>query len=219
MKITFFFYIFIKTLTNVNSNIIGYDVSQEDGFGQNIYSLYRNNLNQYLDQNDFLSESKLNQLDGDRSFDLMNGDYWYNKNQNLPSYEDFKSIRQQESESHSTLLAGHQYVSGGAGEGKQHLRPDGKLDNKYETKSDEDLPAYCDPPNPCPINEIGDDCDPRPYNEFTADFSKKYQDQQNCMCDEDHNECSKTAKPKSLDRINKLLDNIKELSILSDKVK
>lgn len=210
----------IKALTNVDSNIIGYDVdfSQEDGLGHNIFSLYRNNLDNFLDQSDYLSESKLKQFDDDRSIDQFNGDYWYNKNQNLPSYGNYKSMRQEESESHSSSIAGHQYVSGGAGEGKQHLSPDGKFDNKYETKSDEDLPAYCDPPNPCPINEIGDDCDPRPYKEFTAEFSKNYQDQQNCMCDEDHNECSKTKKPKSFDKINNLIENIKELSILSDKV-
>lgn len=123
--------------------------------------------------------------------------------------------RDEESESHSSLVAGHQYVSGGAGEGKQHLLPDGSVDNKEEVKSDEDLPAYCDPPNPCPLGYKGDDCDPRPYSEYTAEFSKNYQDQQNCMCDDDHNECgsSKSAKTRSNQKLNDLIQNIQNLQI------
>lgn len=110
----------------------------------------------------------------------------------------------EETASHSSLMAGHQYVSGGAGEGKQHLHPDGTVNNKEEIKSDEDLPAYCDPPNPCPLGYLGDDCDARPYHEFSAEYSKAYQEQQNCMCDDDHNDCQKSSKSKSLD--NKMND-------------
>jgi hypothetical protein len=109
--------------------------------------------------------------------------------------------RDEESESHSSLGSGYQYasqyVSGGAGEGKQHLQPDGHLDNKEEVKSDEDLPAYCHPPNPCPVGYKGEDCDKRPYQQYTAEYSKDYQDQQNCMCDDDHNECHKTINYRS----------------------
>lgn len=39
---------------------------------------------------------------------------------------------------------------GGAGEGKQYLSPSGNIVNKQEVKTDAVLPAYCDPPNPCP---------------------------------------------------------------------
>merc|ERR1712095_133546 len=35
------------------------------------------------------------------------------------------------------------------------------------------LPAYCDPPNPCPKG-------------YRAEFSRKYQASQNCMCDSEH---------------------------------
>ena len=87
--------------------------------------------------------------------------------------------REEETESHSSLGSGFQYVSGGAGEGKQHLQPDGRLSNKDEVKTDEDLPAYCHPPNPCPVGYNGEDCDRRPYEEFTAEYSKNYQEQQN----------------------------------------
>jgi hypothetical protein len=69
------------------------------------------------------------------------------------------------------------------------LHPDGGVENKEEVKSDEDLPAYCDPPNPCPVGYLGEDCDARPFEEFTAAYSKSYQEQQNCMCDDDHNDC------------------------------
>ena len=76
------------------------------------------------------------------------------------------------------------------------MQPDGSVLNKEEVKSDEDLPAYCDPPNPCPIGYSGDDCDSRPYEEYTAEFSKNYQEQQNCMCDDDHNDCHKSVRSK-----------------------
>lgn len=124
--------------------------------------------------------------------------------------------KDEETETHSSLIAGHQYVSGGAGEGKQHLQPDGTVDNKEEIKSDEDLPAYCDPPNPCPVGYQGDDCDLRPYTDFTAEFSKSYQEQQNCMCDDDHNDCQHHQKSaqsnkggsKSMDKVNEMISNI-----------
>ena len=116
--------------------------------------------------------------------------------------------RDEETESHSSLIAGHQYVSGGAGEGKQHLQPDGTVDNKEEIKSDEDLPAYCDPPNPCPVGYLGDDCDRRPYFQFTAEYSKFYQEQQNCMCDDDHNDCQKSAKAKSTDKVSEIMSQM-----------
>lgn len=116
--------------------------------------------------------------------------------------------RDEETESHSSLGSGHQYVSGGAGEGKQHLQPDGSVLNQQEVKSDEDLPAYCDPPNPCPVGYVGEDCDSRPYEEYTAEFSKNYQEQQNCMCDDDHNECKRTIRSKSNDKMADLLKEI-----------
>jgi len=126
-------------------------------------------------------------------------------------------VDEEELESHSSLVGGqvHQYVSGGAGEGKQHLQPDGAIDNKEEVKSDEDLPAYCDPPNPCPIGVLSDDCDPRTFDIFTAQYSKNYQEQQNCMCDDDHNECHKRAKTVSSssssgDRVVDLISNLND---------
>jgi hypothetical protein len=40
---------------------------------------------------------------------------------------------------------------GGAGEGQQHLSPSGQIPNRPEVKTDQELPSYCDPPNPCPL--------------------------------------------------------------------
>jgi len=46
-----------------------------------------------------------------------------------------------EIQSHSALGDGYQYVQGGAGEGEQHLHPDGSIYNKEIVKTDEDLPS------------------------------------------------------------------------------
>lgn len=51
-------------------------------------------------------------------------------------------------------LWGQQYVSGGAGEGQQRLKPDGSAMNHQQVKTD-NLPAYCNPPNPCPVGLTG----------------------------------------------------------------
>lgn len=50
---------------------------------------------------------------------------------------------------------------GGAGEGRQHLSPGGEIPNKPEVKTDEELPSYCNPPNPCPLGYEGKKSDYR----------------------------------------------------------
>lgn len=60
------------------------------------------------------------------------------------------SLRDQEYLQHSSLF-GHQYMTGGAGEGYQRLKPDGSVKNIQVVKTDAVLPAYCNPPNPCPL--------------------------------------------------------------------
>eukprot|EP00092_Neocalanus_flemingeri_P041841 GFUD01045573.1.p1 GENE.GFUD01045573.1~~GFUD01045573.1.p1 ORF type:complete len:198 (+),score=57.72 GFUD01045573.1:132-725(+) len=47
------------------------------------------------------------------------------------------------------------------------------------------LPAYCDPPNPCPIGYTAEDGCIEVF-ENKAEFSRKYQASQNCMCDTEH---------------------------------
>ncbi|CAB3223846.1 unnamed protein product [Arctia plantaginis] len=87
------------------------------------------------------------------------------------------SLRDQEYLQHSSLW-GHQYVTGGAGEGDQGI-------NRQMVKTDAVLPAYCNPPNPCPVGYTEDQgC----ISEFenTAAFSREYQLAQRCMCDGEH---------------------------------
>ncbi|KPI96838.1 PREDICTED: neuroendocrine protein 7B2 [Papilio xuthus] len=94
------------------------------------------------------------------------------------------SLRDQEYLQHSSLW-GHQYVTGGAGEGEQRLQPSGVLPNRQMIKTDAVLPAYCNPPNPCPVGYTEEQgC----ISEFenTAAYSREYQLAQRCMCDGEH---------------------------------
>lgn len=88
------------------------------------------------------------------------------------------------------------------------MSPNGDIPNRPEVKTDEELPAFCNPPNPCPLgfegrilffvsfhrniffNLLADDCDSSPMSVFTAEYSELYQFQQNCQCDKDHDQCS-----------------------------
>jgi len=47
------------------------------------------------------------------------------------------------------------------------------------------LPAYCDPPNPCPLGYTAQDGCIEDF-ENNSEFSQKYQASQNCMCDTEH---------------------------------
>lgn len=113
------------------------------------------------------------------------------------------SLRDQEFLEHSSLW-GSQLVSGGGGDGQLKLKPQGSM-NKAEMKTDTTLPAYCNPPNPCPVGYTGEQnlfnytemqenfnivvvADMNCLEEFenTAAFSRKYQAAQDCMCDTEH---------------------------------
>ncbi|CAK5041604.1 unnamed protein product [Meloidogyne enterolobii] len=83
------------------------------------------------------------------------------------------------------IAFGHKFMTGGAGEGDQQLHPESEFSHRQEIKSDNVLPAYCDPPNPCPVGYSSrDGC----LEEFdnTADFSRSYQANQQCLCDQEH---------------------------------
>ncbi|KOB76269.1 Neuroendocrine protein 7b2 [Operophtera brumata] len=82
-------------------------------------------------------------------------------------------------------LWGHQYVTGGAGEGQQRLQPTGEVPNRQLVKTDAVLPAYCNPPNPCPVGYTEDQGCIIEF-ENTAAFSREYQLSQRCMCDGEH---------------------------------
>jgi len=100
-----------------------------------------------------------------------------------PSLRD-AAIRDPELLAQSSLW-GHKYMAGGAGKGGQYLMPDGSVISKQEVKTDAVLPAYCEPPNPCPPGFTGEDGCLEDF-ENSADFSREYQARQDCMCDEEH---------------------------------
>lgn len=100
-------------------------------------------------------------------------------------------IRDSEYLGHSPSEAQSAYihVSGGAGEGKQHLNPQGTYGNIQQVKSDESLPFYCHPPNPCPKGYTEKDgC--IELIEDTADVQQKWiktmEARGDCKCDEEH---------------------------------
>lgn len=118
------------------------------------------------------------ETEGDHYFGMS--DYDIDNNPNAPP-----AIRDQEFLQHSPLW-GHQYVTGGAGEGKQRLRPNGLVRHAAnDVKTDAVLPAYCDPPNPCPKGYGNEDGCLEEF-ENSAAFSRDYQGSQECMCDSEH---------------------------------
>lgn len=116
------------------------------------------------------------------------------------------SIRDQEYLEHSSL-PGHLFMQGGAGEGHQHLKPDGSVANVQVVKTDAILPAYCNPPNPCPIGySAEDDC----LEDFenSASFSRDYQSKQQCMCDQEHMfDCPGSTDESEMDTLARSISN------------
>ncbi|XP_071454949.1 neuroendocrine protein 7B2 [Hetaerina americana] len=90
---------------------------------------------------------------------------------------------------HSSLWGGRQYphgaASGGPIPGKMRLKPAGVGGGRPDSKSDAVLPAYCNPPNPCPIGYTESDGCLETF-ENTASFSRDFQANQDCMCDSEH---------------------------------
>ncbi|RWS32022.1 neuroendocrine protein 7B2 precursor-like protein [Leptotrombidium deliense] len=116
------------------------------------------------------------------------------------------SIRDQEYLEHSSLW-GHRYLQGGAGEGYQRLKPDGSVKNYQVIKTDTVLPAYCNPPNPCPQGYTEDDGCLEEF-ENTAAYSREYQSSQQCMCDNEHMfDCPGQTEENELDAIARSIQN------------
>jgi hypothetical protein len=59
------------------------------------------------------------------------------------------------------------------------------MKNSKDAKTDAALPAYCNPPNPCPVGYSAEDGCLEQF-ENTAGFSRQYQASQDCMCDSEH---------------------------------
>ncbi|XP_064603610.1 neuroendocrine protein 7B2-like [Liolophura sinensis] len=129
-------------------------------------------------------------------------------------------LRDQEYEPQNPLY-GYQYVSGGAGEGEQHLSPTGELKNKQEVKTDKVLPAYCNPPNPCPVGYTEKDGCVENF-ENTADSNREFNAKQECACDAEHMyKCPKGSKQintksgeepsPDVNELNKVMEQLGEL--------
>ncbi|XP_014281376.1 neuroendocrine protein 7B2 isoform X1 [Halyomorpha halys] len=92
-------------------------------------------------------------------------------------YQENPTVRDHEYLQHSSLWA-NPFISDN--NENNNLPGIQRPENKQET-----LPAYCDPPNPCPIGYTAEEGCLEEF-ENTAAFSREYQARQNCMCDSEH---------------------------------
>ncbi|KAG8041753.1 hypothetical protein G9C98_007057 [Cotesia typhae] len=93
------------------------------------------------------------------------------------------SIRDHEYLRHSSLVA-NQRMNDEAGEDRHKVQA-AEPKGPKEEKSENTLPAYCTPPNPCPIGYTSvNNC--LENFENTAAFSRDFQASQDCMCDSEH---------------------------------
>ncbi|XP_053981288.1 neuroendocrine protein 7B2 isoform X2 [Hylaeus volcanicus] len=93
------------------------------------------------------------------------------------------SIRDQEYLQHSTLW-GHQRFNNNESNERQKIKP-GTVKFIKDEKAENALPAYCTPPNPCPVGYTSENNCIENF-ENTATFSRDYQNAQDCMCDKEH---------------------------------
>lgn len=82
-------------------------------------------------------------------------------------------LRDQEHLEHSALH-GYQSVSGGTVNGQMK-----------QSKTDKALPAYCNPPNPCPVGKTAEDNCVENF-ENSAENNQRLLRQQECPCDTEH---------------------------------
>jgi hypothetical protein len=119
----------------------------------------------------------------DINFDPSNSEF---SQQVLPDSQFIDLIsRDIESFNDGPLTYGTKYITGGAGEGEQQLRPEDEFEHREQVKSDNVLPAYCEPPNPCPVGYTATDGCLEEF-ENSAEFSRNFQAQQQCLCDQEH---------------------------------
>ncbi|KAL5009138.1 hypothetical protein ScPMuIL_014719 [Solemya velum] len=86
------------------------------------------------------------------------------------------SIRDQEYAEQGPQLWGYQSVSGGTGDGKE---------NPKMVKTDKVLPAYCNPPNPCPKGYTADKNCLENF-ENSGENNRRLLEEQDCPCDAEH---------------------------------
>ncbi|XP_042858246.1 uncharacterized protein LOC122244420 isoform X2 [Penaeus japonicus] len=116
------------------------------------------------------------------------------------------SLRDQEYLSHSSLIEG---------KSKQKLKTN---QEGIKTTTDGVLPAYCNPPNPCPIGyTAADGC--LEYFENSAGFSRDYQALQDCMCDTEHMfECADSTRDSEITALARSIQNEGVLDSTLDKI-
>merc|ERR1712136_291961 len=98
------------------------------------------------------------------------------------------SLRDQEFLKHSSLFS-HQKPSDEENDAKMGEKSAAALGKDAASaasiKGDNVLPAYCNPPNPCPIGHTKENGCVEEF-ENTAAFSREFQSAQDCMCDTEH---------------------------------
>jgi len=161
----------------------------EDMLMQNLYKRLSELDTSYFDDNDILSERRdmpeygylpVNELAGDEDDDGSQA----------------TEIRDSEKIEHSSNVGsqGPIHMSGGSGEATQHLKPDGSVHNIHNghpgVKSDESLPFYCHPANPCPKGMNAKEHNCQENIEDSADAQKQLiaemQLRGECSCDREH---------------------------------
>ncbi|XP_076670270.1 secretogranin_V domain-containing protein 7B2 [Andrena cerasifolii] len=121
------------------------------------------------------------------------------------------SIRDQEYLRHSTLWS-HQRMNNNNKEAYKQKGKFGSMPNSKDEKTENTLPAYCTPPNPCPVGYTSENnCIVNFEN--TAAFSRDYQSAQDCMCDTEHMlDCSvDSASSNNLPRMNNPNSNFNQI--------
>nr|CAG4638050.1 EOG090X0DEG [Chydorus sphaericus] len=108
--------------------------------------------------------------------DLMK-EYEDNLSESMPRERLGLSLRDQEYLKHSSLFSAFR-LFGDVAAGVKSTAAPGKNNENV-------LPAYCNPPNPCPIGYTAEDGCLEEF-ENTAAFSREYQAAQDCMCDTEH---------------------------------
>lgn len=93
------------------------------------------------------------------------------------------SIRDQEYLRHSTLWS-HPRINENKISDWYRVKT-GTLKELKDEKADNALPAYCTPPNPCPVGYSSENNCIVDFDN-TAAFSRDYQSAQDCMCDTEH---------------------------------
>ncbi|KAK8729546.1 hypothetical protein OTU49_008536 [Cherax quadricarinatus] len=132
------------------------------------------------------------------------------------------SLRDQEYLSHSSLLS---TILGNYEDKSQHRpKPNtsgvkgGSSSGGGSSSSDGVLPAYCNPPNPCPMGYTASDGCLEDF-ENTAGFSRDYQSLQDCMCDTEHMfECSDSTRDSEITALARSIQNEGVLDSTLDKI-